>query len=109
MPRPGTFNAITVDMDSDWQTVVSLTGSFQKDNSFIGCWGKIPDVTKFRDGTLISKLEDDETRTFSRVTELIPGESIRISRALFPAYYRDYLYTDVAILEDEFMDWEIED
>lgn len=106
--RPGTVNCVTVAMDSNWETVVHIPTSFKKKDSWLGYWGKIPDIRQFEAGTVISKLEDDDTRTFAVISFVVPGECIKMNITSFPWGQRDYRVSDGINLEDQFFDWEIE-
>lgn len=106
--RPGTVNCVTVAMDNDWETIVHIPSQFKKGSSWIGYWGKIPDISQFKKGTVISKMEDDGIRRFATISFVVPGQEIKMNITTFPWGERDYRVSDGINLEDQFFDWEIE-
>lgn len=72
-------------------------------------WGKIPDLSQIREGTVLSRLEDDGSRKQLKVTSYIPGNSIKMHSVSSPSAVYDYQVASGIVLEDKLLEWEIEE
>lgn len=101
-------DSIVVNMDNGGGQISVHLSCFVRGMG-IEYWGKIPDLSRIREGTVLSRLEADGSRRAITVKSHIPGHSIQLNVTPFPGGTYGYRVADGIILEDKLIDWEIEE
>jgi hypothetical protein len=97
---------VSVWMDAGYQMPLHLSCFIKEPD--MGHWGKLPHLDQIQVGTILSHLQEDGTRTYAEVRDVIPNERIRMKRTVWPNEYFDHTVPNGGSLEDSFLDWEIE-
>lgn len=92
----------------DGQSGEILLSSFVRSNTPDEHWGKIPNLHILEEGSVLSRLTDGGTRTFTTVLAVIPGKEIIIESKNSPFGTRSFMTKNGDDLEVIFRDCEIE-
>jgi hypothetical protein len=96
---------VTVKDDSGYCHSVHLS-CFVKGAGF-DYYGKIPNLSKLRIGSRISRLNKDGIREYSVVTQHLPDQIISVREEASGAYFTSRTSAG-QVLEKDFRDWQIE-